>query len=182
MYLQDFCDKQRSTANKENVTGNNSTATTFSAPAKSASVCVCANGPTAHHRPESKLTTLRVDGLHCAIDCTDIFHIFRAFKPLVSVDIDMDKYGRRSAYVTLLSRKADNAIELLDRRILANNMLQLRKVKKQRKVRIAIALMGGDVCRAFRNGYCLEHCPFGLEHNVCHWASEDGIILPDRQY
>ena len=65
---------------------------------------------------------------------------------------------------------------------LLNRRLKVQKVKEQRKVPVTIALREGDVCRAFRNGYCLEHCPFGLEHNVCHWTSEDGILPPDRQY
>lgn len=67
------------------------------------------------------------------------------------------------AYVTLLSREADNAIELLDRRRLLNNMLQVRKVKDERKVSTAVSLNGRNVCRAFRNGHCFEHCPFRLE-------------------
>ena len=43
-------------------------------------------------------------------------------------------------------------------------MLQVRKVKDERKVSTAVSLNGRNVCRAFHNGHCLEHCPFRLEH------------------
>ncbi len=167
MFLQQFLDKQNANAaagswnNKENAA-----ATSFlnnnDAPA------VCALGATARHcpRPESELATLCVSGFDKAIQDSDVFYLFGAFDPIVCVDRPKDEHGSycSRAYVTLLSHEADDAIELLDGRRLLNNLLQVKKVKNKRKVSIAVALKGRNVCRAFRNGHCLEHCPFRLEH------------------
>lgn len=120
----------------------------------------------AHHEPE--ITTLFVDGFDETIEERHVNHLFRPFGPIVSVSRPKDKHGKpcSHAFVTLLPQKADNAIKFLNgRRVEDWTWLQVQKsVKSDRKVPIAVIKNGRRVCRAFRNGSCLEKCPFGLEH------------------
>ena len=170
MYLQDIVDKCNNTAsswNKENakaassISNNNSPA---------AAACTIAIGATAHLRPEPmlkpKVTTLWVNNVHEVLEERHIYYLFRPFPPVISAYQPKDEYGCHCShwYVTLLSHEADDAIEVIDGTMLLGRRLQVQKARNEMKVPIAVEYKGRSLCRAFRNGYCLEHCPFGLEH------------------
>ena len=122
-----------------------------------------------------ELNTLLVTNLNEVLRESDIYYLFGEFAPIVRVFRPNAKIcGIEShcsyAYVTLLSHEADDAIEVLDGTVLLGRRLQVQKVRNDRKVSIAVAYKGRNVCRAFRKGHCLEHCPFGLEHRGMRWT------------
>ena len=166
MNLQDIVDKCNNAAsswNKENATAASSISNNNASAA-------AAIGATAHLRPEPvlkpKVTTLYVNNLHDVLDERHIYYLFRPFTPVISAYRPKDEYGCHCshAYVTLLSHEADDAIEVIDGTMLLGRRLQVQKARNEMKVPIAVEYKGRSLCRAFRNGYCLEHCPFALEH------------------
>ena len=127
------------------------------------------NAPTptiANPKQEIATTTLYVR-LNSTINKRHIHYLMDPFAPVVSVEQPEDKHGNLQSYafVTLLSKHADIAIKCLDGKWVNQwTRLQVKRSNEQRKVETAVVKRGRHVCRAYRNGQCLDACPFGWEH------------------
>lgn len=95
--------------------------------------------PTPTPKPTPNITTLWVKGFDSSDDEKHIRHLFREFVPIVCVDRPKDKKGNfcSDAYVTLLSKEADDAIEIMNG-MREDFSLHVRKAREQRKVAVAV--------------------------------------------